>query len=35
MIGYVRGTVTGIFAGSCFVDVHGVGYRLADVTDGV
>ena len=28
MIGYVRGTVTGIFAGSCFVDVHGVGYRV-------
>ncbi|SUP42070.1 Holliday junction branch migration protein RuvA [Veillonella criceti] len=28
MIGFVRGIVSHIFAGSCFVDVHGVGYRL-------
>lgn len=28
MIGYVKGIVTHIFKGSCFVDVHGVGYRI-------
>lgn len=28
MIGYVRGTVSHIFSGSCFIDVNGVGYRL-------
>ena len=28
MIGYVRGTVSHIFNGSCFIDVNGVGYRL-------
>lgn len=28
MIGYVRGQVTHLFADYCFVDVHGVGYRL-------
>ncbi|WP_251443305.1 Holliday junction branch migration protein RuvA [Veillonella intestinalis] len=28
MIGFVRGIVSHIFAGSCFIDVHGVGYRL-------
>lgn len=29
MIGYVRGVVTYIFQDSCFVDVQGVGYRVA------
>lgn len=28
MIGYVRGIVSHIFADYCFVDVHGVGYRV-------
>ena len=28
MIGYVKGVVTHIFIDSCFVDVHGVGYRV-------
>lgn len=28
MIGFLRGIVNQIFAGSCFIDVHGVGYRL-------
>ncbi len=28
MIGYVRGVVTHIFLDSCYVDVHGVGYRV-------
>lgn len=28
MIGFVRGIVSHVFAGSCFIDVHGVGYRL-------
>lgn len=28
MIGYVRGIVTHLFGDSCFVDVHGVGYRV-------
>lgn len=28
MIGYVCGTVTHLFADSCFVNVHGVGYRV-------
>ncbi|WP_295789760.1 Holliday junction branch migration protein RuvA [uncultured Veillonella sp.] len=28
MIGYVRGKVSHIFNGSCFIDVNGVGYRL-------
>lgn len=39
MIGYVKGTITHIFKEYCFVDVHGVGYRvyapastLADLT---
>lgn len=27
MIGYIKGIVTHIFKDSCFVDVHGVGYR--------
>lgn len=27
MIGYVKGIVSHIFSNSCFVDVHGVGYR--------
>ncbi|MCH4167098.1 MAG: Holliday junction branch migration protein RuvA [Megasphaera sp.] len=27
MIGYIKGLVTHIFKDSCFVDVHGVGYR--------
>ncbi len=29
MIGYVKGIVTHIFRDSCFVDVHGVGYRVS------
>ena len=29
MIGYVKGVVTHIFRDSCFVDVHGVGYRVS------
>lgn len=28
MIGYVRGVVTHLFKESCYVDVHGVGYRV-------
>lgn len=28
MIGYVRGKVSHIFSGACFIDVNGVGYRL-------
>lgn len=28
MIGYVRGVVTHIFKDSCYIDVHGVGYRV-------
>lgn len=28
MIGYVRGIVTHLFKDSCYVDVHGVGYRV-------
>ena len=28
MIGYVRGIVTHLFKDSCYVDVHGVGYRI-------
>jgi len=28
MIGYVRGVVTHSFADCCYVDVHGVGYRV-------
>lgn len=28
MIGYVRGKVSHIFSGACFVDVNGVGYRV-------
>ena len=28
MIGYVRGVVTHIFKDACYVDVHGVGYRV-------
>ena len=28
MIGYVRGIVTHLFKESCYVDVHGVGYRV-------
>lgn len=28
MIGYVRGKVTHIFTDNCYVDVHGVGYRV-------
>ena len=28
MIGYVRGIVTHLFKESCYVDVHGVGYRI-------
>ena len=27
MIGYLKGTITHIFENSCFIDVHGVGYR--------
>ena len=27
MIGYVKGVVSHIFSNSCFIDVHGVGYR--------
>ena len=27
MIGYLKGTITHIFSSSCFIDVHGVGYR--------
>lgn len=27
MIGYVKGIVSHIFSNSCFIDVHGVGYR--------
>ena len=27
MIGYVKGVVSHIFSKSCFIDVHGVGYR--------
>lgn len=27
MIGYVKGVVSHIFLNSCFIDVHGVGYR--------
>ena len=28
MIGYVRGIVTHLFKDACYVDVHGVGYRV-------
>lgn len=28
MIGYVRGVVTHLFKDACYVDVHGVGYRV-------
>lgn len=28
MIGYVKGTITHMFKEYCFVDVHGVGYRV-------
>ncbi len=28
MIGYLRGTVTHIFSNQCYIDVHGVGYRV-------
>lgn len=28
MIGYVRGVVTHLFNDACYVDVHGVGYRV-------
>lgn len=28
MIGYLKGIVTHIFLDSCFIDVHGVGYRV-------
>ena len=28
MIGYIRGPVTRIFHEYCFIDVHGVGYRI-------
>lgn len=28
MIGYVRGRVSHLFEGSCFIDVQGVGYRV-------
>ena len=28
MIGYVRGIVTHLFNDACYVDVHGVGYRV-------
>ena len=28
MIGYVRGIVTHLFKESCYIDVHGVGYRV-------
>ena len=28
MIGYVRGIVTHLFKESCYVDVHGVGYKI-------
>lgn len=28
MIAYLKGTVSHIFADSCFIDVHGVGYRV-------
>ncbi len=28
MIGYVRGIVTHLFRDACFVDVHGVGYKV-------
>lgn len=28
MIGYIRGSVTRIFHEYCFIDVHGVGYRI-------
>ena len=28
MIGYLRGQVTHIFLDACFIDVHGVGYRV-------
>lgn len=28
MIGYLRGTVSHMFLGSCFIDVQGVGYRV-------
>ena len=28
MIGYVKGVITHLFGDSCYVDVHGVGYRV-------
>lgn len=28
MIGYVRGIVTHVFRDACFIDVHGVGYKV-------
>ena len=28
MIGYLKGVISHIFVNSCFIDVHGVGYRL-------
>ena len=28
MIGYVRGIVTHLFKDACYIDVHGVGYRV-------
>ena len=28
MIGFLRGIINQIFQGSCFIDVHGVGYRV-------
>ena len=27
MIGYLKGVISHIFVNSCFIDVHGVGYR--------
>lgn len=28
MIGYLKGVISHIFVNSCFIDVHGVGYRI-------
>lgn len=28
MIGYLKGTITHLFRDTCFIDVHGVGYRV-------
>ena len=27
MIGYLKGVISHLFVNSCFIDVHGVGYR--------